>query len=431
VSNRPADLPIDETSRSRLAADGLRMAVVDGGDRAAYEDWFRAEAHGFHGAAPAPEVIDQRHAELPDDRRLVGVFDDTAAIPTWPVATTICWPADLTVPGRRSVPAWAVSGVTVAQTHRRRGIARALMEAELRTAAALGLPVAMLTVSESTIYSRYGYSPAALARDVTVATRRVRWTGPTPDGRIHFVTAEQLREDGFPIVERVRPGRPGEISYSGHLWTRQLGLAAGDENAKNLRFIRYDAADGTPQGFAVYRLVEDPKDFSDHELVLHALVADTTDAYAALWRFLLDMDLVSKVSAHLRPVDEPLRWMIGDFRAMRVAESDHLWVRVLDVPAALAARTYAAPGRVVLRVTDPLGFADGTWALDVAADGEATVTAVDEQPDATLTVTALGSLYLGGELAQALAAAGELTGDTARLAAVFRSPVAPYLSIWF
>ncbi|MET0931771.1 MAG: GNAT family N-acetyltransferase [Aeromicrobium sp.] len=426
-------LPIDETSRAALAADGLRLDVVDHADATAYAAWFRAEVRGFHGDRPSEALIEQRHAQAADTDRLVGVWDETAPDPVVPVATTICWPADLTVPGRRTVPAWAVSGVTVSSTHRRRGVARALMEAELRTAAALGLPVAMLTVSESPLYGRYGYGVAALARDVKVLTRRVRWTGPDAPGRLHFVSADQLLVDGHEIVERVRRETPGQMSYArdSALWRRQLGLSVDDENAKKLRFVRYDDVSGTPQGFAIYLIVEDESDFTEHDLRLHALVAATPEAYAGLWRFLIEMDLVSTVSAHLRPVDEPLRWMISDFRAVRITETDHLWVRVLDVPRALGARTYASSGRLVLRVDDPLGFADGTWALDVDADGKATVTAVDEPPAVTITASALGSLLLGGVPARSLAAAGTLQGDAERLDAMFRSPVEPFLSIWF
>lgn len=426
------DLPIDETSRARLAEQGLDLRLVDTSDPADHAAWSDAVTRGFLGPAAPPEQTEARRAHLQDDR-LVGVYDQTSAVPTQPVASTHCWPAELTLPGDRAVTAWAISGVTVSQTHRRRGIARALIEAELRTTAALGLPIAMLTVSESTIYARFGFSPAALARNLTISTRRVRWTGPEPTGRVHHVTPEQLRETGHPVVERVRATLPGEVGYPAHshLWLRQIGLGIGDDNAKNLRLVRYDDADGTPQGFAVYQLVEDEADFSNHTLKLHTLVAATTDAYAGLWRFVLEMDLVSTVTAHLRPVDEPLRWMIDDFRAVHVDELDHLWVRVLDAPAALAARTYRAAGRVVLRVDDPLGFAAGTFSLDVDASGQATVTATDDAPDATVSVGALGSLLLGGVSARTLAAAGSVSGDAERLDEMFRSPVEPFLSTWF
>ena len=426
------DLATDETSRKRLEADGLRLGLVDPADAATFSAWFRAETRGFLDAEPTAELVEEQRTQV-SDSRLIGVWDDSIAEPAVPVATTICWPAELTVPGRRTLPSWAVSGVTVAPTHRRRGIARALMEGELRTAVGLGLPLAMLTVSESTLYGRYGYGVAALGRDVTVQTRRTRWTGPDAPGRVHFVSADQLLADGYSIVERVRPETPGQIGYrqDSKLWRRQLGLTSGDTNAMRLRFVRYDDVDGIPQGFAIYQLKEDPSDFTQHELTLNALVAATTEAYAGLWRFMLEMDLVAKVSAHLRPVDEPLRWMVSDFRAVTVRESDHLWVRVLDVATALEARTYASPGRIVIEVRDDLGFADGAWALDVDATGQAQVTQVDEAATAGLTVAALGSLLLGGVRATTLAASGSVDGDAARLDEMFRSPVEPYLGIWF
>jgi len=425
-------LPIDKTSRAQLDAQGLTFRLVDTDDADDHTPWSDAVSRGFLGPTSPTDETEARRAFVQDDR-LTGVYDPTSAAPSEPVATTHCWPADLTVPGGRTLPAWAVSGVTVAQTHRRRGLARILMEAELRTASALSLPIAMLTVSESTIYARFGYSPAAFGRDLTISTRRARWTGPEVTGRVHYVSAEQLRDDGYRIVEQVRVARPGEVSYSptGHLWLRQLGLAIRDDNAKNLRFVRHDDADGAADGFAIFQLVENEADFAEHELKLHALVAATPGAYAGLWRFLLDMDLVSTITAQLRPIDDPLRWMIDDFRAIHVDERDHLWIRVLDVPATLSARTYGAPGRLVLGVEDPAGFASGTWALDVDGAGQAAVVATDQPADASMTVNALGSLYLGGVTARTLATAGSLTGEVARVDAAFCSSVAPYLSTWF
>ncbi|MGA8987048.1 GNAT family N-acetyltransferase [Aeromicrobium sp.] len=431
MSPTPLNLPIDEISCVRLADDGLTLATIDPTDHEAYDAWFRAETRGFLGPDPTPAQVEQRRGYLQDDR-LVGVWDDGIPHPATPVATTISWIADLTLPGGVA-PAWAISGVTVAPTHRRRGIARALLEAELRTAVALGLPLAMLTVSESTIYARFGFAPAVMGRDLRIDTRRARWTGPVAPGRVHLVTAHQLRDDGHPIVERVRLSTPGQVSYpaTGILWHRQLGLPVGDDSAKNLRFARYDGVDGTPEGFVVYRVVENESDFARSEATVTALVAATNDAYAALWRFILELDLVSTVTAHLRPVDEPLRWMIADFRAVRSSETDHLWTRILDVKASLEARTYAAPGRIVLRVDDPLGFATGTWAMEVENSGAATVSSTDDAPDTELTVNALSAIHVGGVSARALEAAGALTGAAARLDAMFRSPIEPCTSIWF
>jgi predicted acetyltransferase len=420
---------LDEATREQLAADGLRLDLVDPADPRAYAGWSRAVTRGFlHRPEPDAQIEQRRtYGQVP---RLVGVFDDGTPDAATPVATIDGWVAELTVPGG-IVPAWAISAVTVSPTHRRRGLGRALVESELRTAADRGLAMAMLTVSESTIYDRFGFAPAALARDLVIDTRRARWAGPLPAGRLLVVSGEQLRVDGHELVERVRPRTPGQVQHDGILWDRQLGLVLGDPHANDLRFVRYDDAAGRPQGFAVYRYTEDEQDYANHTVTVQQLIAATPDAYAALWRFLLELDLVTTVRAPLRPVDEPLRRMITDFRAVRTSEEDHLWTRVLDVPGALGARTYGAANRLVLDVSDPQGHAAGTWALDVDADGTGAVTRVDEPADVALTVNALSALHLGGVPATMLATAGALTGDPARLDAIFRSRVEPYLGHWF
>lgn len=437
MSSEFVSAPTDPTSTERLAATGLRYELVDATPDGGFRAWWDAVGRGFLGSRDTVEQIEQQRGYFAR-RRMVGVFDDSAADAASPLATVASWPADLTVPGHASVRAWAISDVTVAPTHRRRGVATQLLEGELRTAAALGLPVAMLTVSESTIYGRFGFGVAALARTLTVETKRARWIGPTAPGRVHFVTAEQLLTEGLALVERTRLATPGHISYDGALWERQVGLLVGDEKAKGLRFVRYDDVDGVAQGFAIYRLDEDGPDFTKNKLTVNYLVGATVEASAGLWRFLLEHDLVATVTASLRPIDEPLRWMVADFRAVTTSDIDHLWARILDVPAALEARRYAGEGRVVIAVTDPLGFAAGTWVIAVA-DGRATVTAVGETPDgagddapvATLTAAALASIYLGTVTASTLAVAGRITGETATLDALFASPVAPSLDIWF
>ena len=257
-----------------------------------------------------------------------------------PVATVSSWPTPLTLPGDTSVSGWAISSVTVAPTHQRRGIARALLEAELRTADSLGVPLAILTVSEATIYSRFGFAPTTMTADLEIDTRRASWTGPTASGRVQFISLEQLNEVGRDVAERARRGVPGEIELDDHLWGRLIGLL-GDEKgeSKNLRAVIYHDAAGQPQGFALYRLEGDPADFSSHTATVEHLRTVTDDAYAGLWRYLLELPLVSTVSAPLRSVDEPLVWQVSDPRAVRaVRRRDHLWARILDVTAALEAR---------------------------------------------------------------------------------------------
>lgn len=445
MSNDYRVRPIDIASVDQLARGGLRLALVDTDDTAAFSAWLAAVSRGFHDRHPSQDALAAQLLTRAS-RRTTGVWDDSGADPLTPIGTSAARTSELTVPGHASVTGWAISAVSVAPTHRRRGIARVMMEAELRTADALGVPIAILTVSEATIYDRYGFAPAAWAADWTIDTRRATWIGPGASGRVHFVTLEQLRHDGPALVERVRLDTPGQIEFSGHLWERLLGLHGDNkEPDRSLRFVRYDDGAGQHQGFAVYRVVESPAGMAAHVVELEYLVAASADAYAALWRYLLEMDLVAEVRAPLRSVDEPFVWQIADARAARkTSERDHLWTRILDPKAALEARRYGAPGRIQLDVADSLGFAAGRFLLDIAADGLASVTQLDDAGAAdggditasvSLRVNELSALYLGGASAATLARAGRITeltpGSAAALDASFHGTVAPWLSIWF
>lgn len=447
MSEDYTNFPVDPDSAARLAEDGLRFELLDT-ESAAYVPWMEAINRGFHEPRPTPEFMETRRTQ-PPYRRMTGVWDGTIPDAASPVATASSWPTELTVPGGTSVTSWAISTITVSATHRRRGIARAMLGAEMRTAKALGVPVAILTASEATIYGRWGFAPAAMIATWTVDTHAAGWTGPVASGRVSYVTREQLVVDGLEIVERMRLAVPGLIAFDGQLWERLLGIG-DDEATRTLRFLRYDDEQGMPQGFAVYTVPTEATHTGKAVAEVRYLAAVTDDASAALWRFVFELDLISEVRASLRPVIEPLAWQIANFRAaVKSEEHDHLWARILDVPAALEARRYGAPGRIVLEVTDPQEFAAGRWLLEVAADGAATVTRLDPTgaagtagagaPDAdgtvALGVRELSSIYLGGVSATVLARAGRLTelteGAAEHLEKMFRSPVVPWLSIWF
>ncbi|HMH58180.1 MAG TPA: GNAT family N-acetyltransferase, partial [Galbitalea sp.] len=236
---------IDATATAALAKQGLRFALLRPTDDT-FEPWLQAMNRGFHAPRAEAEQLPFR-VEGFAHRRIAGIWDDTAADAATPVATASSWIADLTVPGRRSIPSWAISTITVAPTHRRRGIARNMMEAELRTAAALDVPIAILTASEATIYERFGFAPAAMRADWTIDTTRAKWTGPIPDGKVQLVTTEQGRDEGgLDILERARLQTPGQIFFEGHLWKRMFGIP-GRGNPNELRVVRYDDADGIQQ----------------------------------------------------------------------------------------------------------------------------------------------------------------------------------------
>ncbi|EPD85277.1 hypothetical protein HMPREF1529_01893 [Microbacterium sp. oral taxon 186 str. F0373] len=417
-----------------LAGRGLVVRRVDDALRTETDPWLEAVSRGFLGGERTDVQRDAFFAHTAY-RRKIGVFDETAPQPDVPVATFASWAAELTLPGG-TVAACAISSVTVAPTHRRRGILRSVMTGELRTAVERGLPVAILTVSESTIYGRFGFAPAALAAQWTIDARRARWVGPDAPGRIDFVTRAQGREIAAALHERVRAQTPGEIDMPGGHWDRFFGTRPDVEKAEELRAVQYRSATGDVDGVALYKVTENEHDFAASTVDVLLLVAATDEAYAGLWRFLLTMDLIATVRAGELSVDEPLWWMIADQRAATVTVRDHHYTRILDVPAALSARTYDVADTVVLDVADPLGIASGVFLLTTDADGTAAVELVDEPPvgvpTVTLGVAELSALLLGGVSPVTLARAGRLVADDApALARLFASTVPPRLSFWY
>ncbi|MEO5919945.1 MAG: GNAT family N-acetyltransferase [Pseudolysinimonas sp.] len=430
--------PIDPTSAERMSTAGLRMQLLDITDTVAYDAWLSATTRGFHGGRPNDERQKATREGIAY-RRNTGVWDDASTEELEPVGTVDSWPGRLGIPGGRTIESWAVSMVTVAPTHSGRGIARALLEAELRTAGALDIPMAMLTVSESTLYRRYGFAPAAMAADYEIDTKRVSWSGPIPDGRVEFTSLEVFRDGWAAMHERLVPSLIGEID----VWPLRAAQIAGtstddEERAKNLRAIRYLDADGTVAGYAIYRVKGDDHDFTSHTLNVEYLITETPDAYAALWRYLLSVPLVEKVTAQLRSVDEPVRWMITDWRAATAKTWEHQYLRILDVKACLEGRGYLTPGEIVFDVTDDLGFAGGRWQFSIDQDGVGRVSEAakdSKTPALELGVAELSALYLGGVRATTLLAAGRLRESTPGAAVLadvlMQSEKTPYLSIWY
>jgi len=434
--------PVDAESAARLAASGLdyrRIAVDSDG----YAGWLQSAARGFQdGERTAEQIAAAR--ERSGYRRLTGVFDPDSPQDA-PVATIASWLGELTVPGGTTIPSCAISGVTVAPTHRRKGIARAMLEGELRAAHAAGIPMAMLTVSESPLYGRYGFAPAAAGASWRIETRRAGWIGPHPAGRIDFIGRERVRELLPALHERVRHLRPGEIEVPGSHWDGFAGTNPAAEKTGEKRAVQYADPEGEVRGVAVYAVRENHDDFTKGTVEVHYLLAETDDAYAALWRFLLELDLVAEVHAGELSVDEPLLWMIADQRAASVSVRDHQYVRILDMVAALETRRYGSAGSVVLDVSDPLGFTAGRHLLEVDDHGAGTVRTLEqgETVDAvtvSLGIAELSATYLGGVSLATLAAAGRVAvapgegSASDSLAAATRLLswyIAPRLSIWY
>ncbi len=349
------------------------------------------------------------------------------------------WATEVTVPGGARLPTAAVSGVTVLPTHRRRGILRGMVAAEHAAIRERGEVVALLHAAEYPIYGRFGYGPGTLeatwlldtrtASIVRPATGRVEYAKPGPE------VIPTIRD----VYDRYRVGQPGEIRRMDVRWQGELGLTPGVWSPawKGFLVLHRDDA-GTVDGYARYSRTEDRWDANRpaNVLTLDELHALTTDAYATLWRFLAEMDWVGSVKAPRRPREDRLPWLLANARDAQLTEvTDGLWVRLFDVAAALAARTYEHEGRIVAEVLDPeLPGGRSRLRLDAGPDG-ATCVETTETAELTIPIGALGAAYLGGtSLHSAVLATGHdehRAGALDRLDRLLRTADEPWSSTFF
>jgi predicted acetyltransferase len=385
--------------------------------------WIETMRSGFLGHAVAGEAEYRRpHLDLP---RTFGAFDGDRVVGTLRSFTTT-----MTVPGAR-VRCAALTNVTVAATHRRRGLLTSMITRDLTESVERGEIVGALIAAEYPIYGRFGYGPAVETQDLEIATS-VTLRDQPDEGTVSFVTGAELREAAPAIYDAVAATVPGAIDRLDHVWDAHLAVVdtPGRPQKPDRFFVLGHDAGGSPDGFAVYH-VEDHWDRGRPRGTLHLeeLLALDTPALARLWRFCLEVDWIATVKAELQTVDHLLHWLVEDAReVVAVERGDLQWVRLLDAEAALAARRYLAPGAVTFAIDDPLGHAHGTFALDGGPDG-AECRRTTATADLALPVGVLSSAYLGGVALTTLHRAGlvdELTpGAVARADAMFRSPVAP------
>jgi predicted acetyltransferase len=322
---------------------------------------------------------------------------------------------DLTVPGA-VIPAAHVSGVGVLPTHRRRGLLTRMMHRQLHEIADAGRePVAVLWASETSIYPRFGYGPAASRLSLNIMNREVRLPAPPaePSGRLRMGDPGGLLAEMSGVYERLRPDRVGWSSRDDNWWKWVLGDPKDHRDGATRRYAVVHEGPGGPTGYALWRIKDD---WNSHgpsaEVQVREVVAADPETYQALWRFLLGIDLTRSVTMRLAAVDEPLLYMVDEPRRLGAGYVDALWLRVIDVPGALTARRYATDVDVVLEVTDPiLTRNSGRWRL-TGGPGGATCTPTGDPADVALSVTDLGAVYLGGTAFSTLAAAGRVRQAT-------------------
>ncbi len=367
-----------------------------------------------------------------DMNRVWGAFDGPV------VGTFRTWASELTVPGGAHLPATAVSAVAVRPTHRRRGILRAMVAAEHAAARERGEAIAMLYAAETSIYGRFGYGPAVRTCTWTLDVAHTQFVGPPAIGIDLMPAAEATRDLIHGLHERYRLGRAGEIRRRPFTFGMDLGLLefAWEPKWKGWVVVHRDDA-GEPDGYARYSAESKWEQGQPRSIVkIQDLVALNDTAHDAIWRFLADTDLVATVTMERGSLDERLPWLLTNSRAADASSvSDSLWVHLLDVPGALAARSYERPGSLVLEVVDPESGDGRTRVhLEVSPDGTS-CTATSRDPELTVHANALGAAYLGGtSLALAAVSRGYVEhrpGSLAVADAMFRTLEAPRCTTFF
>ena len=335
----------------------------------------------------------------------------------------------MTVPGGAQLGTAGVTVVGVLPTHRRRGILRSMMRAQLDDIHERGEPLAALWASEETIYGRYGYGPASLALEFGIPRIHGAFReGIEPVGRVGLVDQEEAAGQMPPVYDAVQRLTPGMHERSASWWEFRL-LADPPEfrfggGPKQLAVLEVD---GRPQAYAIYRLNAVFGSLGpETTIVTLEVVGATPAATASIWRYLLDIDWTQTVSARLQPVDSPLFLLLARPNFSRPVISDGLWIRLVDVGAALAQRTYAAEEALILDVRDEFcPWNEGCWQV---GPGEAARTT--DGADLALEVSDLAGPYLGGFTFRELQRAGRVQelreGAVARADGLFRSDVAPW-----
>jgi predicted acetyltransferase len=339
----------------------------------------------YFGAAPTEEGLERFEKVLPHERMHAGLADGQI------VGGAGAFPFELSVPGG-TLRCGGVTVVGVSPTHRRRGILRTMMDAQLRDIHERGEPIAALWASEETIYGRFGYGIAAWAGEIKLGREWTAYARPFERrGQVRLVEPEEAAKVFPPVWNALMAERPGVFQRTEDWWKLRRLRMPDEEKANPRRFAALEL-DGSVQGYAVYRQFPSWEDGSTSaRLEVSEVIGATSEATAEIWRFVLDIDWYATLETSLLPLDHPLFLLLATPRRMKFRVSDSLWVRLVDVGAALSGRKYAGEGSVVLDVHDAVcPWNEGRWKLE---GGQASRT--EEEAELALGVDALGSAYLG------------------------------------
>lgn len=396
--------------------------------QAEWDDWYGKLELAFGGVADAPEERELWDS-LTETERSIGAWDGGDC-----VGTAGAFSFGVSVPGGAMVPAAGVTMVSVAATHRRRGVLTSMMRRQLDDVRGWGEPLAVLVASEPEIYGRFGYGVATQQLSATIDTVQGRISLPQGSDavRLRFAKVEDVAQECEAVYVRSIGTRPGMLARRPG-WERLplLDPPGGREGASPMQCVVAER-DGEIAGFARFHNKPgwEPRG-PQGVITLRQIEALDPVAYAVLWNFLFGIDLTVQVVTRNRPMDDPLLHLVNDVRRCELRVRDGLFVRLVDLGAALEARTYRTPVDVVLDVDDAFcSWNAGRWRLTGDPKG-ASCKRTEDDPDLALSARELGAAYLGGVTLSALAGAGRVRELRPRALAeasvAFGSDLAPWL----
>lgn len=348
------------------------------------------------------------------------------------VGTTGSFEFSLTIPGGE-LPTGGVTMVGVLPSHRRRGVLTSMMRAQLDHARHNGEPLAALWASEGSIYQRFGYGLATRQAAIDIERDRAVFLDASPGrGRTRLLATEEAAKVLPDVYERVRIATPGMFARSQDWWEAHT-LVDREEDRRGAGPMWRVAweIDGRAEAYGLYRLHSEwSEGLPSGSLEVSEAIATSPLATRELWNYLFGVDLVARVKSWFLPIDHPLYLMLSEPRRLRFTTKDGLWLRVVDLPRALEARSYASETTLTFEVVDALcPWNDATWKLETTRSG-GRVTRYDGGADLKLAAADLGAAYLGGTNFCELASAGriqELRADAALEATMaFLVPRAPW-----
>ena len=401
-----------------------------------FVEWRKAVRHGFGEQVHPDDIARLRNDRAELDRLVAAVDTGSGRI----IGTGGADSYSLTVPGGATVPMAGVAYMTTSVTHRRQGAFSSMMSQIHSAARERGDIIAGLWASQSHLYSRFDYGLAINSYDWEIDPSYGAFShspvsdDDESDAHVYFVGADEAAAMLPGIYEQMRQQTTGAVDRSPGRWRYELFDEERVRARASSMFFAICEEAGEQTGYVAYRMrrVGDT-DMGTLEVSEQVSVTDT--AHATMWRFLLNFDLVGKIIAVNRPADDPLWWMLSDPRRLNRKSHDALWLRLLDIPKALEARTYNADGRLkITLVSEAQPEVTGTYVLDID-DSQASVKKTTDKPDVVVTPADLAALYMGGVTPGSLVEAGRVdvvtTGSLAKLHGMFSTDSAPWCAHYF